>query len=121
MSMRKSVIGFTLLVLVALTSWWWSRGPSGHERIDGGAARQLVTQGARLIDVRSPAEFNAGHIEGAINVPVEELSLRMKELEPKGAPIVLYCRSGRRSAAAFDQLRGAGFGALYDLGSMSSW
>ncbi len=121
MNMQKLLISVALLVLVGLASWWWWRGPSGHERIGGEAARQLVTQGARLVDVRSRAEFRAGHIEGAINVPVDELGPRMTELEPKGAPIVLYCRSGRRSAAAFERLQAAGFAAVYDLGSMRSW
>jgi len=61
-----------------------------------------------LLDVRSPAEFAEGHAEGAINIPVGELSFRLRELNGS-APIAVYCRSGARSAAAARLLRLGGF------------
>jgi rhodanese-related sulfurtransferase len=88
---------------------------------DAGQARQLVASGARLVDVRTPAEFAAGHIPGALNIPVQELEQRMGELEPKHAPIVLYCRSGNRSSSAARALKAAGYAAVHDLGAMSRW
>lgn len=84
-------------------------------------AHQLVAQGAALVDVRSPAEFAAGHIEGAINIPVEELPGRLAEVGPHEKPVVLYCRSGRRSANAAALLRQAGFQSVHDIGAMSNW
>jgi phage shock protein E len=89
--------------------------------ISGGAARKLVQSGARLVDVRSPDEFAAGHIPGAINIPVQQLEARMHELEPKDGTVVLYCRSGRRSGDAARKLKGAGFVLVHDLGAMSRW
>ena len=55
-------------------------------------ARRLVESGARLVDVRTPGEFAAGHLPGAINIPVQDLERRLHELGPKQAPIVVYCR-----------------------------
>ena len=89
--------------------------------VSGSQARQLVGAGARLVDVRTPDEFAAGHLPGAINVPLAELGQRMVELEPKDGALVLYCRSGNRSGQAKAQLERAGFTTLHDLGPMSAW
>ncbi len=85
-------------------------------------ARAMVAAGARLVDVRSPEEFADGHIEGAVNIPVQELGQRLAELEDaKEKGVVVYCRSGKRSARAAEILAGAGHRSVYDLGGMSSW
>lgn len=52
-----------------------------------------------LIDVRTPEEFAGGHIEGAVNIPVEALASRLSKI-PDGQPVIVYCRSGSRSATA---------------------
>ena len=84
-------------------------------------ARQLVDAGARLVDVRTPTEFAAGHIPGAVNIPLQQLEGRLEELQPKDQTLVLYCRSGNRSSTAARVLKGAGFSAVHDLGPMSRW
>lgn len=89
--------------------------------VSGAQARQLVQAGARLVDVRTPAEFAAGHIDGAVNIPLQDLQRRMSELAPRERPIVLYCRSGNRSGRASHLLKGAGYAAVHDLGSISRW
>lgn len=77
---------------------------------------------AVLLDVRTEAEFAEGHIEGAQQLAVEELLDRTGELPAdKNTPIVIYCRSGRRSALAAEQLAGLGYTTLYDLGGITSW
>lgn len=82
--------------------------------------RQLVEQGALLLDVRTPDEFRSGHVSRATNIPVQELGRRLNECGPKSRPIVVYCRSGGRSATAASLLRGAGY-EVKDLGPMSAW
>lgn len=84
-------------------------------------ARQLVEGGARLLDVRTPAEFASGHLPGALNVPVAELERRISEVGAKDRPVVVYCRSGSRSRWATSLLKQAGFQAVHDLGAMSRW
>lgn len=82
-------------------------------------ARQRVAAGAILLDVRTPAEFAGGHLPGAKNIPVQDLAARMREL-PEGASVVVYCRSGARSAAAAQLLRGRGHDVL-DISTMAAW
>lgn len=84
-------------------------------------ARRLVQGGAKLVDVRSPDEFAGGHIEGAVNIPVQELDGRMSELGPKDTTVIVYCRSGARSAHAARMLKSAGYGAVHNLGAMGRW
>ena len=89
--------------------------------ISGAEARRLVQEGARLVDVRTAEEFAAGHIEGAVNIPVQELERRMNELKPLERPLVLYCRSGNRSGRAASMLKKAGHTAVHDLGAIGRW
>ncbi len=98
---------------------WLLGGSPAAPRIDGTRAQELVSAGAVLLDVRTPAEFHAGHIKGAINIPVGELSRRLDELPSDGA-VVVYCRSGARSARAARQLSTSGC-EIHDLGPMHAW
>ena len=72
-----------------------------------------------IIDVRTPAEFVEGHLEGAVNHNVEDGTLAgaLAGFDPAGEYIV-YCRSGRRSAIAAQQMADAGFANVTDLGSV---
>jgi rhodanese-related sulfurtransferase len=76
-----------------------------------------------LLDVRTPAEFQSGHIAGAINIPFDQLPQRIKEISQfKQQEVVVYCRSGRRAEVATDTLESEGFTQLYDLtGHMIAW
>ena len=89
--------------------------------VSGVEARKLVADGARLVDVRSPEEYAAGHIEGATNIWVRDLPQRAAELEPKDKPIVLYCHTGIRATRAANILRDAGFTQVHNMGGMSEW
>lgn len=94
-------------------------GPRGAERIEGREAwRRVREEGALLVDVRTEEEFAEGHAEGARNIPLHELAHRMGELTP-GRAVVLYCRSGVRSATAGTLLARQGIEA-YDAGGIGS-
>ncbi len=110
----------TLLVVAAVLVVAYFMFMKGGD-VSSAEAHQLVQAGARLVDVRTPGEFAAGHIAGAVNIPVQQLDTRMTELEPKETAIVVYCRSGHRSGNASRLLKSAGFNAVHDLGSMSRW
>ncbi|HUL60706.1 MAG TPA: rhodanese-like domain-containing protein [Anaeromyxobacteraceae bacterium] len=96
-------------------------GAAGAAPVTGDAARALVGAGARLVDVRTPEEFAAGHLPRAVNVPYDEIAERIAEIGPPATPVVVYCRSGRRAARAAEALRGLGYGEVHDLGPMSAW
>jgi phage shock protein E len=79
--------------------------------------------GVVVLDVRTPAEFAAGHVPGARNVSHDELAGRLGELTAwRDKVVVLYCRTGRRTALAQDVLRQAGFTKLLHLdGDFVAW
>lgn len=79
-----------------------------------------ANQGHLLLDVRTAEEFNSGHIPGAVNIPVESLANRLSEV-PGDQPVVVYCRSGNRSATAADILSEAGYSSIYDMGGIITW
>jgi rhodanese-related sulfurtransferase len=69
---------------------------------------ELVKQGALIIDVRTPAEFNGGHIKGAVNMPLQSLQANMSKV-PKNKTIITCCASGMRSVSAKSILKAAGY------------
>ena len=91
------------------------------KRIPSAEAKKLVADGALLVDVRTASEFASGHLDGAKNIPLDQLQSRLDELGDKEKAIILYCRSGARSNAALKTLKGAGFSDAHNLGPMSAW
>ena len=89
-------------------------------------ARDISVNGVRMdatiIDVRTPAEFASGHIDGAINIPVDQLEEGIRSLRglKKDSQILLYCRSGRRSAIGKDILQKQGFQKIIDGGGFET-
>lgn len=80
-----------------------------------------VSEGAVLIDVRSELEFNQGNLKNSINIDVEAIANYIeKEVPDKDAKIIVYCRSGNRSATAAQTLIDMGYKNVYDLGAMSN-
>ena len=74
-----------------------------------------------ILDVRTPEEFAAGHVPGAVNIPYDLVDERLSEI-PKTDEVVLYCRSGRRAALAAETLSAAGYTKLAHLtGDMQGW
>jgi len=80
-------------------------------------ALDRIADGARVIDVRTPEEFDAGHLDGAINLDVQEgdFAERVSEL-PRDASYVVYCASGRRATGAVEQMAELGFSDVLNGG-----
>ena len=89
----------------------------GLEKSDFAA---LNKNGAIILDVRSKGEFKGGHIKGAINIPVNELSGNLSKLKDKNKPIITCCASGMRSASAKTILKNAGYTEVYNGGGWMS-
>jgi phage shock protein E len=106
-------------VVIAAATLWVLASRRGD--VTGAEAHRLVEAGARLVDVRTPAEFAASHLDGAVNLPLGVLESRLHDLEPREQPIVVYCASGMRSRRAAERLRRAGFSMVRNLGPMSRW
>lgn len=120
--MHRHRAALLLLTLLATPACAASSEPSTPA-----LARKLVReQGALLLDVRSPAEFESGHVDGATLLPHDQVAARIEEIDgwldgDRSKPIVVYCRSGNRSGKAKKTLEDAGFTQVVDLGAMSSW
>ena len=86
-----------------------------------GAPRLINDTQALVLDVRDPAEFGAGHLPGARNIPLAELDQRMSEL-PANKPVLICCASGARSSKAASVLRKAGREQVFNLsGGLQAW
>lgn len=76
----------------------------------------LIAQGAKIVDVRTPAEFKQGHAKGAINMPLQTLPTNLNKLQ-KDEVIITCCASGMRSGAAKRLLKGQGFQNVHNGGT----
>ena len=79
----------------------------------------LVERGAKVIDVRTPSEFNQGNIKGSRNIPLSNVIVHAPEIKKDGAPVILCCASGMRSGQAFNILNELGVEA-YNGGGWQS-
>ena len=80
-------------------------------------ARTIMASGGQVIDVREPNEFAAGHLGGAIHIPLGELEKNLEVIRPKVS--LLYCAGGIRSQAGVEKLQKLGLTEVYNLGSLS--
>jgi len=88
--------------------------------IDAAAAADRVAGGARLIDVRQAYEWEAGHVDGAEHIPLEELPAAAARIG-RDRPIVFVCRTGSRSALAAEVFRASGYDAYNLAGGLLAW
>ena len=110
-----------IAIVLGVATIFLLRQRMSSQFVDSAQAHRLVEDGARLIDVRSPSEYASGHIDGARNIPLDQIGSRTNDVGRKDAPVVVYCRSGMRSAQAKSKLEAAGFTQVYNLGGMSRW
>jgi rhodanese-related sulfurtransferase len=126
--MRRTV-GLPLLILVALAAVALGLAGCGgskarvHLVTPQSVYQRLPDLGDDLIllDVRTPEEWAAGHIEGATLIPLDDLGTRAASELPKDAAIIVYCRSGNRSAEAASYLVNAGYTNVSDMGGILGW
>ena len=129
---RKGSPMMSILVLIAIAVVavvaYWMYSNQGNQNVIATTQRlnpqqyqsTMANTDHMLVDVRTPEEFNSGHIAGAVNISLQTLPTQMSTL-PKDKPIVLYCRSGSRSHTAAQMLAQAGFTKIYDLGGIIDW
>lgn len=77
---------------------------------------QIISEGAFLVDVRTPGEFQGGHVKGSVNIPLDTISANLKKFNDK-KNIVVFCRSGNRSAQAKSILEQNGYNNVVNGGT----
>jgi len=107
-------LALTVVASVLLAPSLLPRGGYGDVTVQ--EARRLMEDkpGLVILDVRTASEYEEGHIEGAVNIPVQELGVRFDELSIEGE-LLVYCRTGNRSAQAVDILLDVGFTKIYHM------
>ena len=90
-------------------------------RIDVNEAKEMLGDGAAIVDVREPHEYEAGHVPGATLIPVNSVYARREEL-PKDKDVIFVCAIGQRSALACEMAAAAGLTRLFNLeGGTDGW
>ena len=90
-------------------------------RIEVNEADEMMKDGAAVIDVREPHEYNAGHVPGAALIPVNTIYARREEL-PQDKDLIFVCAVGQRSALACEMAAAAGLTRLFNLeGGTDAW
>lgn len=120
MNLIKYILG-TIIVLLCTACM---ANSSGAERITAEAAKARIDQNpnAIILDVRTEAEYQDGHIQGAVLLPLDRLEREAASVLPdKNAEILVYCRSGRRSAEAASILTSLGYTRVADFGGIMLW
>jgi rhodanese-related sulfurtransferase len=91
--------------------------------IDVRQGQAMKDQGAVLLDVREPDEYQEAHVPGSVHVPLGQLKSRLQEIRALGSkPVAIICRSGRRSTIAAELLMHSGLTNVYNVqGGMIAW
>jgi len=116
----KRIAALIALITVALVASLSLTSCSSGGGVQTVGPQDWITQsqasGVTIVDVRTPAEFAAGHVQGAVNVDVQSAGFtqQLDKLD-KGSTYVVYCHSGNRSKQATDAMGSAGFTHVYNL------
>ncbi len=113
----------TLLTLTGCSSNNQAQS-SEYKKISPDKAQEIIADESDVIilDVRTESEYNSGHIANSILLPYDLISEQAESLlSDKDAKILIYCRSGRRSAIAAKELISLGYTDVYDFGGINDW
>jgi len=113
-------LAFALLLLISIIKTM----TSGSQALTPLTATQMINkQDAQVVDLRAVADFNKGHIHGAINIPFTKLKDSTKDLEKyQQSPIIMVCATGMQSGSAAILMRKHGFQQVHKLkGGIQSW
>lgn len=115
---RCCCLGVLAVLLSGMNAAYAEADVSPKQAADMQAAKKAI-----IVDVREDSEWQEQHIPGALHIPLSQLDSRMAELKDyKHSPLIMQCRSGKRSAKAQAVLKAAGFSDVYNLeGGLTAW
>mgnify|MGYP005782752559 FL=1 len=120
----KRIFVISVIIIFCLCGCGTDSKLNSDGTIDYVYAKELmINENAILVDVRSEDEYNEGHIDGALLLPVDSINedSASEVIESKDSTVIVYCRSGNRSSQALQILNDLGYENVYDLGAMSNW
>ena len=86
-----------------------------------GVEEFLNTDNAVLLDVRTKEEYEAGHIENSVNIPLQSIEAAAEKIADKSTPLFVYCQSGARSKKAAEALKTMGYANITNIGGISKY
>jgi rhodanese-related sulfurtransferase len=112
--MEPIYIAFGVFLIITAYGYLKPKSERNYTSLDTEDAKDKLSGDVLLIDVRNRSEYTAGHIQGAENIPLDQLDQRLTKL-PRDKDIVIYCQTGGRSIRAIRKLEIAGFNRLYHM------
>ncbi len=88
---------------------------------DAGLEAWRSQKGAVLLDVRTAQEYRQGHIEGSLNIPLQDVAAVQKSVPAQDTPVYVHCLSGSRSAQAASELKAMGYTNVTNIGGISAY
>ena len=122
--MKKLLILALSLFLAGCMVTKTSKTSSSYKTISSKEAQQMIedNKDALILDVRTAAEYESGHIPNAVNLSNEDIQAgKVDSLKDKSQLIMVYCRSGNRSRQAAQKLAELGYTNVVDFGGIQSW
>ena len=125
--MKKKIFAFLLALVLPLAGCAALTGsdqPAGYRQVSGQEAMDMMAgqEDYHILDVRTQAEYDGGHIPGAICLPNEDIGREdPPQLPLKDQLILVYCRSGNRSKQASDKLAALGYTNVVEFGGINTW
>lgn len=119
--MSRRILSMILAAALAGCARQQARTESTPPEVAASPATAAAAQASApvYVDVRTPAEFAAGHVVGAVNIPYDQMPQRWAELDSlRTKPVVLYCRSGHRAGIALEELKTHGFTGVVNGGGL---
>ena len=121
----KRMLSLVLTMLLLLTGCGGdSMKENSYQQISQEAAKEMIdTQEVIILDVREQSEFDAGHIPGAVLLPVGSITKDSAAavIEDPDTVVLVYCRSGNRSKTATQALADIGYTNIYEFGGINTW
>ena len=125
----KKMLLLVLAAVLAISAVCFAQSPAnaeGYQKITPQQAKaRMAEPGVIVLDVRMQQEYDAGHIPNAVLLPLPLIEAGdaavAKALPDKNAEILVYCRSGRRSAIAANALINMGYTNIFDFGGINDW
>ncbi len=125
--MKKKIFAFLLALVLPLAGCAALTGsdqPAGYRQVSAQEAMDMMAgqENYLILDVRTQAEYDGGHIPGAISLPNEDIGREdPPQLPLKDQLILVYCRSGNRSKQASDKLAALGYTNVVEFGGINTW
>ena len=113
-----------VIFIVLIIAVFVSGRNGGYKSIPQDQAKAMMDKGgAVVLDVREQSEYDAGHIAGAVLLPLGTISEETASavIPQKDTPVLVYCRSGNRSKTASAKLAKLGYTSVYEIGGINSW